>query len=566
LFFFVVVETKMKSIFGVALVLLLTAVVSVYAAASCSLKNVNGVKKLICTGNGEITATNTQYFKDQAKELVFQHGEINISGETFKDFSVLEKVTFGDGASIPRINVGAFTNCRRLSSMDPLPASLRALGGHPFENCTSLEAINVDSKNPEFESIEGVLFQKYKDSLHPLYLIEYPPGKKGEYTIPSEAKGIDTWAFLRAEYLESVIIPQMPSGDFGFEGIHQEAFYHNKNLKSVKYLGTKDPRKGASFPIFKDCPKVTKVCVPDNYQDEKFCLIDASSECKSNSGKCGDTVQWSLDENGVLTATGTGTMDTCDISDEQKAEVKSVKIDNGITKIDEWALSRYPMTTVSIPNSVQEIGDNAFYECKKLNSVTVPASCSKVGDFAFLGCEELASASFLSTSMTTISREVFYHCHKLNSFVIPTSVTTIEQNAFRGCDLSTITIPASVTSVGGFAFEFNENLETVFYMGSTDPNGQSVFINCPKLEKVCVPSTYTDSTFCELPAVDCSAPNPSSSHAPNSSSSPAPSPSPSPAPSPNPPNQSSQTLPSSSVIVCPTIGLMTFIALVVLLF
>jgi len=61
-----------------------------------------------------------------------------------------------------------------------------------------------------------------------------------------------------------------------------------------------------------------------------------------------------------------------------------------------------------------------------------------------------------------------------------------------------VDFPASISSIGRSAFDFNSNLELVSYKGETDPGKDEFgsFNWCPKLSAVCVPSEYKSDSFC----------------------------------------------------------------------
>ena len=76
----------------------------------------------------------------------------------------------------------------------------------------------------------------------------------------------------------------------------------------------------------------------------------------------------------------------------------------------------------------------------------------KVNDYAFFSCDELTSVT-IPNSVTTIGEGAFYYCTDLTSVTIPNSVTSIGEGAFYYCkSLTDITIPNSVTSIGKEAF------------------------------------------------------------------------------------------------------------------
>ena len=171
------------------------------------------------------------------------------------------------------------------------------------------------------------------------------------------------------------------------------------------------------------------------------------------------------------------------------------------------------LTSLTIPNSVTSIGESAFSGCSGLTSLTIPNSVTSIGESAFYGCSGLTSLT-IPNSVTSIGGSAFYGCSGLTSLTIPNSVTSIGSRAFYGtkwydnqpdgliyagkvlyaykgtmpsntkidikegtteignsaffgyANLTSVTIPNSVTSIGGDAFESCYGLKKIFNSSS----------------------------------------------------------------------------------------------------
>ena len=137
-------------------------------------------------------------------------------------------------------------------------------------------------------------------------------------------------------------------------------------------------------------------------------------------------------------------------------------IDGVLFRKADKTLTSYPAgiksSTYTIPQGITAIGDGAFYFCSSLTSVSIPDSVTAIGDSAFSFCSSLTSVS-IPDSVTSIGDGAFASCESLTSVTIPDSVTSIGDSAFYYCkSLTSVSIPDSVTSIGDYAFSYCSNL------------------------------------------------------------------------------------------------------------
>ena len=95
--------------------------------------------------------------------------------------------------------------------------------------------------------------------------------------------------------------------------------------------------------------------------------------------------------------------------------VESVSIDEGVATIPAGAFRGGKFIYISLPDSLTEIGEDAFRDCKGLSSITIPEGCT-VRTRAFYGCTKLASVTFWGYCET--EEDAFKHCGKLNEILV----------------------------------------------------------------------------------------------------------------------------------------------------
>ena len=181
-------------------------------------------------------------------------------------------------------------------------------------------------------------------------------------------------------------------------------------------------------------------------------LVSASAE--PQSGTCGKNLTWTLDtNNGLLTISGTGEMDSFSRTPSWLYWVREVIIQEGVTSIGCNAFRLCTkLTNITIPDTVNIIGSEVFSGCGILRSITIPDGITRIERSLFFGCSNLTDVN-LPNSVTSIAPSAFQNCIRLQSLKLPVGLTHIEGCAFFSCEaLSDIAIPESVISIGDAAF------------------------------------------------------------------------------------------------------------------
>lgn len=267
----------------------------------------------------------------------------------------------------------------------------------------------------------------------------------------------------------------------------------------------------------------------------------------ASSGKCGENLTWTLDDEGALVVTGTGAMYNYDDEMNEKWDktlIKTVQIGPAVTTIGTYAFSGCEsltkvtlfnnalttigdfafmwcinMKSITVSNSVKTIKQYAFAQCKALEDVVIGKSVSDIGMGVFSQCGALKSIKVKDGNMTYDSRDdcnaiihkettelvrgcqntvipntvtsigvgAFSDGYGLESIYIPNSVTSIKNSAFFKCkDLKHVTIGASVVSIGKYAFQECFSLRSVAMGASVASIEDAAFAHCRSLAKLTV--------------------------------------------------------------------------------
>ncbi len=359
--------------------------------------------KTAVIGEGITTIGNLMFYENSELTSVTIPGSVTtINQLAFYGCEGLTSVTIPN--SVTSIGDAAFCNCTGLKSLF-IPSSVTSIGSDAFTRCLGLESITVDSKNTTYDSRRGCN-AIIETSTNTLIV-----GCKNTY-IPSNVTSIGGSAFYNVG-LTSVTIPASVTS------IGDRAFAYCTELQKIEFYGGNAPTLGDD--VFEEVDMSNCTLYATDYTtymvNKQFQNFTNTEMLYSwtNSGTCGDGVNWMLHAQGVLEIEGTGAMnDFEDLTFNERP----------------WKYLSY--TKVAIGEGVTTIGNNAFKDNAELTSVTIPNSVTSIGDLAFRCCEGLTSVD-IPSFVTSIGSYSFYLCEALPSVTIPSTVTNIGGMAFYDC-------------------------------------------------------------------------------------------------------------------------------------
>ena len=168
------------------------------------------------------------------------------------------------------------------------------------------------------------------------------------------------------------------------------------------------------------------------------------------------------------------------------------KVPDVLNEIKPWCFESTALESVNLSNTnVTIMKDGVFYNNKSLTSIQLPNKLENFWDNAFNGCKVLNNIVMPST-VKGIYNNVFEGCEALSNVKFNDRYTTLGHHVFKNCPLDAVTFPETLNSIGEYAFE-GTKLKTVDLSNTqitSLPNGS--FYNCQQLNDVKLPIALTD--------------------------------------------------------------------------
>ncbi len=458
----------------------------------------NGIYYNILTENTvavTFRGTQTTIYQDTYTGTVSIPTEVIHEGITYSVTSIAEK---------------AFRKCSNLTAIT-IPQTITSIARNAFTDCSNLTSVILNTTtaiNTLQSVLPGVTSVTFGENIETIPArMCYNLTNLTEIIIPKSVISIGDAAFARCPNLSSITVeegnPLYTSKDNCLIAIRTKTLMAGCSTSVIPIDGSVTSIGASAFEgsgiasinipstitsfgdgAFADCATLEKI----NYTGgtvTSWCNISMSSN------PLGQGADFYLDGEKI-----TDIVFECDPKNNfcGCTSLQTVSLPNTITTIAEEAFSNcINLHTITIPNSVTEIGNAAFWGCLNLQTITLPESLIEIYNYIFKGCSNLVNI-FIPNSVTAIGAYVFDGCTSLQTITIPNSVETISVSTFANCtSLQNITIPSSVTSIGKSAFSGCTALASATIKCTTPPTlGATAF---PTATKFTIPCGTTDAYY-----------------------------------------------------------------------
>ncbi len=451
----------------------------------------------------------------QLQSITLPHS-VSIIGNGAFQFTGLTSITIP--ASVEQIDAWAFQQCPNLKEVIIQSSShLTSIGGYAFSNCSALTSIIIPNSVTKIgerafwgcgltsvtipASVKEIGFVAFKNCTQL---------KDLQFADRTDAINIGTYAFENIA-LEEVVIPDwminIPEGMF-YNNPKLETIYLHEGINSIGYRPFGACPLKYIISMSQTPPALAEGAFEGYDEDDKVIVYVPSQDAKeayqnSDWSKCFTTFVTNI--NYRITSSSTAEL-TYVVPEEKIITIPTMVAISGsfyqVTGIGEEAFKdNTVLESVSLPPSIQYIGNDAFSGCTKLKQTNSRfwEDLQTIGDSAFYGCCALDSI-VIPEGVQTIGKSAFMECKNLVYLSLPTGPKIIPDDCFRHCYnlRDELIIPEGVDTIGVYAFNTDTALKKVYLPSTLKALRYGAFAGTALREVICLaptPPTLVWATF-----------------------------------------------------------------------
>lgn len=428
-------------------------------------KNASGLSAIVFQSGSQVASFGKEaFYRTTALTQIEIPASVATIGQATFDGSGISTISFEAGSALQSIGPYAMRSTPNLNLVS-FPEGLVTIGYGAFANSalptltipstvndvgdalgfygTGFQNFIVDSSNPNYIDIDGVLFDKLGQTL-----IIFPGDRNTTYSIPEGTLTLGAYSFYLTA-LQGLVIPTSVTAI-------QDSALEEAQISSLTFTSPSSVATIGDYS-FAYMYSIETIEVPSSVRTIGRGAFEEANEVVFASGSV-------------------------------------------LQEISDYAFYAATFTEFIIPPSVTAIGEGAF-EDSSLTSITISALVTTIGTSAFAGAGSLAEVNFAENSSLveignsafkgTILEEIrvpasvkrildgaFYGLATFRTLNFETSslLETIGLSAFQNTALSQVTLPAMLTTVGNNAFRNASSLNNVTFLGDAPSLGSNVFL------------------------------------------------------------------------------------------
>lgn len=420
-------------------------------------------------------------------------GNINIPATVTYNDETYDVVALGEKAfsqaslsgiiipsSVTQIKYGCFlfANCPSIINVPASVTDIETLAFAAF----NLNAINVDENNPNFMSMDKMLFSKDTTTL-----VECLMTKSGVVTLPQRTRHLAANAFAYCQNITGVTLPE------GLESIGYWAFVDNQHLNNVVIPSSVTHIAPGPFV---NCPALVNLSIAEgntHYYMDGMMIYSTGEDSLVSCHKSADSV---FLPNTLRYVNGFG----------GNSNVKYVHIPDGVTTIGNEAFNGSSLRSIDLPSHLHFIDEYAFYYCQSLTRVGMPTILDTMSEGCFHSCNHLTSIE-IPNGLRTIPEAAFFMCNSLLNITWGDAVEVIDTCAFGDCSFTELTLPPTLKTIRMTAFigDYRGRLKRLTFSAPVDTIEVDAFYSQPLRMlhlKNTVPPATTDDGYSTYGCLD----------------------------------------------------------------
>lgn len=402
----------------------------------------------------------------------------SIGEYAFYNCKALTSVTISEG--VTNIGMGAFNSCAGLTSIT-IPGNVIDIGYHAFAMCTGVKELYVADSLEPLNCTPNPLGDYYKD-----YFFEDSPIEN--LYVGRNLSGY-TFSYAYGDWRSTLRTVEIGNG---MTSIPDYMFDSCSKLSSVTISDNVEIIGGATFYacVFSNIqlPGNLKTIGPSAFQQSKLKNIQIPQSVTS----IGDAAfHYCLELDGIVVEEGNSIYDSregCNAIIETSTNMllrgcNNTVIPDGIVGISKNAFAGCPdLTSLTMPKTLNSIGDWGFQGCCKLSSVTLPQGVTSIGDGAFSGCNALTSITCEAKTPPVIGgANTFYDVARNIPIYVPESSVSAYKSAEYWSEFTNFQaipeINISLTDGEDFSQSESEECDNIFYTRTfNNTNWQALYV------------------------------------------------------------------------------------------